>query len=179
MRITGYFNPSRTGRYILTVRESHRFRLLIDDQVVIDETSVLKSALNHVVVPLSAEPHKIIIEHFHSGTGVAQNDFIQCGLVPEDEVVSPSAKEMAAKADVAIVAVGFDEDSEGEAQDREFDLPPEQQQLIREVAAANRHVIVVVTSGGSVGTAGWLERVPAVIQGWYAGEEGGLSLIHI
>lgn len=179
MRITGYFNPSRTGRYILTVRESHRFRLLIDDQVVIDESVVLKSALNHVVVPLSAEPHKIIIEHFHSGTGVAQNDFIQCGLVPEDEVVSPSAKEMAAKADVAIVAVGFDEDSEGEAQDREFDLPPEQQQLIREVAAANRHVIVVVTSGGSVGTAGWLERVPAVIQGWYAGEEGGTALIRL
>ncbi|MGO9592510.1 MAG: glycoside hydrolase family 3 C-terminal domain-containing protein [Steroidobacteraceae bacterium] len=179
MRITGYFKPSRTGRYILAVRESHRFRLLVDDQVVIDESMVLKAALSHVVVALSTEPHTIIIEHFHSATDETQNDFIQCGVVAEDEAVNPAAKAMAAKAEVAIVAVGFDEVSESEGQDREFDLPPGQEELIREVAAANKHTIVIVTSGGSVATAQWLERVPAVIQGWYAGEEGGTALIQL
>lgn len=179
MRITGYFKPSRTGRYILAVRESHRFRLLIDDQVVVDDSMVLKAAFQHVVVALSTEPHKIIIEHFHSAIGANRYDSIQCSVVAEDEVVSPAAKAMAAKAEVAIVAVGFDEASEGEGGDREFDLPAGQDELIREVAAANKHTIVVVTSGGSVATARWLERVPVVIQGWYAGEEGGTALIQL
>jgi beta-glucosidase len=135
--------------------------------------------LRHVVVALSAEPHEIIIEHFHSGSHVAYNDFIQCAVVAEDELVNPLAKAMAAKADVAIVAVGFDDVSESEGADREFDLPPGQEQLIREVAAANRHTIVVVTSGGSIATAGWLAHVPAVVQGWYAGEEGGTALTRL
>jgi beta-glucosidase len=179
MRITGYFRPSRTGRYILAVRESHRFRLLVDDRVVIDDSLVLKAAFRQAVIALSTEPHKIVIEHFHSATRGPPYDSIQCGIVAEDEAVSPVAKAMAAKADVAIVAVGFDEYSEGEGQDREFDLPAGQEELIREVAAVNRHTIVTVTSGGSVATARWLAQVPAVIQGWYGGEEGGTALIRL
>lgn len=179
LRITGYFKPSHAGRYIFAVRESHRFRLLVDDRVVIDDSVILKAALRHVVVALSADPHKIIIEHFHSATHESPDDLIQCAVVAEDEVVNPSATAMAAKADVAIVVVGFDEFSESEGADREFELPPAQEQLIREVAAANRHTIVVVISGGGVATSGWLERVPALIQGWYAGEEGGTALVRL
>jgi beta-glucosidase len=179
MRITGYFRPSHAGRYIFAVRESHRFRLLVDDRVVIDDSMILKAALRHVDVALSAEPHKIIVEHFHSATHESPDDLIQCAVVAEDEVVNPLATAMAARADVAIVVVGFDEASESEGADREFELPPGQEQLIRQVAAANRHTIVVVTSGGSVAMSGWLERVPAVIQGWYAGEEGGTALVRL
>jgi beta-glucosidase len=179
MRITGYFKPSHAGRYIVAVRESHRFRLLVDDQVLIDDSMILKAALRHAVVALSAEPHRIVVEHFHSATHESPDDFIQCAVMAEDEVVNPLATAMAAKAQVAIVVVGFDEASESEGADREFELPPGQEQLIREVAAANRHTIVVVTSGGSVAMSGWLERIPAVIEGWYAGEEGGTALVRL
>ncbi len=179
MRISGYFKPPRAGNYIVAVRESHRYRLLMDDQVLIDDSMVLKAPLHQLVVPLSAEPHQFIIEHFHSANHRAQSDFVQCAVVAEDEVVNPAAMEMAAKADVAIVAVGFVDVGEGEAEDREFNLPPEQEELIRAVAAANKHTIVIVNTGGSVATTPWLERVPAVIQGWYAGEEGGTALVKL
>jgi beta-glucosidase len=36
-----------------------------------------------------------------------------------------------------------------------------------------------VTSGGSIATAAWLAHVPAVIQGWYAGEEAGTALTRL
>jgi len=63
--------------------------------------------------------------------------------------------------------VGFDADSETEGADREFRLPPGQDQLIREVAAANPNTIVVVTAGGSVDVTPWVDKVRALIAAWY------------
>jgi beta-glucosidase len=80
---------------------------------------------------------------------------------------------------VAVVAVGFDSEIETEGSDREFALPPGQDQLIREIAAVNRRTIVVLTSGGSVDVSGWLDRVPALIAAWYPGQEGGSALSDI
>ena len=39
--------------------------------------------------------------------------------------------------------------------------------------------IVVITSGGSVDVSPWKDKVEGILACWYAGEEGGLSLIHI
>jgi beta-glucosidase len=179
VRITGYFTPARSGNFTVAIQESNRFRLLIDDQVVLDDSLALKATMRHVTVQLSAEPHKIVIEHLHTATRTAASDFIQCAIVDEDDFVNPNVKAMAAGADVAIVAVGFDAVSEGEGQDREFHLPPGQDELIREVAAANKHTIVVVTSGGSVALGGFLDKVSAVVEGWYSGEEGGTALARL
>jgi len=47
------------------------------------------------------------------------------------------------------------------------------------MAAANKNTIAVVTSGGSVDMRAWLDRVPALIEAWYPGEEGGRALAEI
>jgi beta-glucosidase len=78
-----------------------------------------------------------------------------------------------------VVAVGFDPDSEGEGSDRTFALPPGQDRLIEEMLAASKSVIVVVTAGGGVDMDPWLARVPAVIQAWYPGQEGGRALADV
>jgi hypothetical protein len=78
-----------------------------------------------------------------------------------------------------VVAVGFDHTMEAEGADRTFRLPAGQDELIREVAAANRNTVVVLTSGGGVDMNGWLGRVPALIQAWYPGQEGGTALAEI
>src|SRR5213078_1298840 len=93
--------------------------------------------------------------------------------------VDPDAKKLAAKADVVVLAVGFDPETETEGSDRTFRLPPGQEQLIQEIAAANHNTIVVITSGGAVDMNGWLDRVPALIQAWYPGQEGGTALAEI
>ena len=86
---------------------------------------------------------------------------------------------IAALADVAVVSVGFDPDTEGEGHDRTFQLPPGQEILVKAVAAANPHTIVVLTAGGSVSTAGWLDHVPVLLHTWYAGSQGGNALAEI
>jgi len=101
------------------------------------------------------------------------------GIVPESGWVDQSAVALAAKADAVILAAGFDPQSESEGWDRTFALPPGQDELIRAVVAANPNSIVVLTSGGSVDMGQWIDRVPAVVEVWYPGQEGGTALAEI
>ena len=98
---------------------------------------------------------------------------------------------VAGKANIAILCVGFNQRpkgqqhdrnlglSEGEGHDRSFELPAEQTDLIRAVAQANPHTVVVINSGGGVAWAGWLNKTPAVLQAWYSGQAGGRAVAEI
>ncbi len=55
-------------------------------------------------------------------------------------------------------------------------LPGAQDELIRAVAAVNPRTIVVVNSGSPIDMRGWIGCVPAVLQGWLAGQEWGNAL---
>ena len=83
---------------------------------------------------------------------------------------------MAATADAAVVFVGFNPTSESEGADRTFGLGFGQDDLVREVAAANKRTIVVLTAGGAVDVTRWIEQVPALLQTWYGGQEAGRAL---
>ena len=89
------------------------------------------------------------------------------------------AKKVAAKADVVVVCVGFDPTTEGEGRDRTFRMPSGQDQLIQAVASVNRNVIVVLTAGGAVDMTSWLDHVPALLDVWYPGQEGGRALAEL
>ncbi|MGD0778196.1 MAG: glycoside hydrolase family 3 C-terminal domain-containing protein [Candidatus Solibacter sp.] len=51
-------------------------------------------------------------------------------------------------------------------------LPEGQDEMIERVASANPHTVVVLNTGGPV-TMPWIARVPAVLEMWYPGQEGG------
>src|SRR4051812_7671147 len=88
------------------------------------------------------------------------------------------AAKVAAQADVALV---FAYDVEGENADRKCVAlqcgsgDVDQDGLINAIAGANKHTVVVLTTGAPVLTP-WAERVEGVIEAWYPGEEGGAAL---
>ena len=91
-----------------------------------------------------------------------------------------TAVDLAAQADVALVVAGLTREWESEGFDRvDMRLPGEQDELIRRVAAANRRTVVVMTAGGAVDMNAWLGRVPALLQAWYPGQEGGTAIAEI
>jgi beta-glucosidase len=55
-------------------------------------------------------------------------------------------------------------------------LHPSDVALIRAVAQANPRTVVAVVAGSAVITAEWDSEVPAVVQAWYSGMEGGHGL---
>lgn len=86
---------------------------------------------------------------------------------------------LAAKDDAAVVCAGFNRTTESEGFDRTFGLPPGQDHLIEAVARANKKTVVILNSGGALDMTKWIGRVPAVIEAWYPGSDGGTALAQI
>ncbi len=57
-------------------------------------------------------------------------------------------------------------------------LPGGQAELIRRVAEANPRTVVVVNAGAAVDFS-WADSVPAILQLWYPGQEGGHALADV
>ena len=123
---------------------------------------------------LTAGEHPAVIE-FGSNQG-AEMEFnaLRLGFRPP---VSPTAiqeaAQVAAAADYAVVCVGSNADWETEGVDRwGLDLPGGQDELVRAVLAANPRTVVLLQTGGPV-LLPWLDTVPALLQGWFPGQEAG------
>lgn len=83
------------------------------------------------------------------------------------------------KADVEIVALGFDKTNEKENHDRTFALPEGQETFVEEALARGRKVILIVNAGGAVDLSLIEGRVSAILWAWYPGQEGGKALAEI
>jgi beta-glucosidase len=81
----------------------------------------------------------------------------------------------AKSADAVVLCMGYEYMSEGEGFERTFTLPSGQSELIQAVAAANPRTVVMTTGGGAYQTAEWLPKVPALLQLWYLGQNGGTA----
>ena len=90
------------------------------------------------------------------------------------------AQVIAKKADVAIVYVGLNGQIEREGLDRTYiGLPPVQEELVKKVFEANPKTVVVLLNGGPVGVKWAAENAPAVLDMFYAGEEGGSAVADV
>jgi len=99
--------------------------------------------------------------------------------VPSSGAEDLEAVRLAAKADAAIVCVGFNAMTESEGFDRPFELPKDQVELLKSVAKVNGKTIVVVIAGGNVAMTGWIEDVAGLLHAWYPGQEGGTAIAEI
>jgi beta-glucosidase len=178
-RWTGYYMAAESGPYEIVLQgggEGNGNRLYVDDKLVIDNWTIARALQPHVTLQFTAGPHKVVVEDFqHSSVGGR----LRVGIADQRKLVSEAAKALAPKVDVVVIAAGFDPDSESEGADRTFDLPFGQEELIRELSAANHKTVVAVTSGGNVDPGNWLDHVPAYLEMWYPGEQGGTALAEI
>ncbi|HEY9534014.1 MAG TPA: glycoside hydrolase family 3 C-terminal domain-containing protein [Mucilaginibacter sp.] len=87
------------------------------------------------------------------------------------------AVDAAKKADVAIVYVGTTLNVEAEDRDRtSLGLPGNQEELVKAVLAANPRTIVVLMNAGPLTIPYIKENAPAILEAWWAGEQGGNAI---
>ena len=178
-RFSGFYMAPVAGKYIVALQgsgEGSGNRVYLDGKLAIDDWKLVRAIQPHVTVELSAGAHKVVVEDRHNNP---LGGPVQFAIVEARKVVDARAVEMAAKADVVVVAAGFQPRSESEGGDRTFALPYGQDELIEAMAAANKKVIVDVTSGGNVDSEAWIGQVPALLESWYAGQAGGTALAEI
>jgi beta-glucosidase len=98
----------------------------------------------------------------------------------DPEVAYADAVAAARRADVALVFVGTSAALEAEGLDRTYlGLPPAQEELVRRVFAANPKTVVILLNGGPVAVPWEKDNLPAVLDMFIAGEEGGNAIADV
>jgi beta-glucosidase len=102
-------------------------------------------------------------------------------LAPDENAMIADAVATAKKADVAILALGESADwMTGEATSRaNLNLPGRQEDLLEAVAATGKPVVLVMFTGRP-STIPWAaEHIPAIVEAWFPGMEGGHAVADI
>ena len=171
-------------------RHSIRFddKLVSESEVLAGSDVILDSSANHPDGPVrryrvAEGEHRVV--HVDAMLQVVHADgygtFVRFALRHEANDVDAegeieSAVAAARSADVAIVIVGTNEETESEGWDRpNLELPARQNELVRRVLEANPRTVVVVNAGAPV-VLPWLEDVAAVLWWWLPGQEAGNGL---
>jgi beta-glucosidase len=180
-RWTGYYQAPSEGSYDFFVESTGEaggyYRVYLDNKVILDNWTEARALIGLASIRLTAGAHKVVVEQ-HGRPGFLGRRF-RFGIVRQGSYLNAAAEKLAASVDAVVVAVGFNPESESEGADRTFGLPPGQDELIRKMASLNQQTIVVITSGGGVDMRGWIDRVPALLEAWYPGQEGGTALAQI
>ena len=138
------------------------------DNVVptIDELDNVRRA-----VELTAGPHAIEISLWTDTSGSPVQIRLNWYTPEQRKADHDHAIEAARHAKVAVVFVWT-------RLDPVFGLPGDQNKLVEEVAAANPNTIVVLNTSQPVALP-WVDKVKAVLQMWWPGDEGGWSTANI
>jgi beta-glucosidase len=181
-RFTCYYSPSESGSYWLALAGDDGYRLFIDGKKVIDEWRTQGETISKYEATFNkGKEYKIEVEYYQSGGDAVIR---LAAKKREANVVSPAsyfaaAIETAKNAELAILCVGFNGDTESEGRDRSFEMPYNQNELIKKVLAVNPNTIVVLYAGGNVDMNPWIDQTKGIIHAWYPGQEGAIALAEI
>jgi beta-glucosidase len=165
----------------------------------------LKRGLKQIAVigPTAADP--LVLLGNYNGTpsrSVTLLDGIRNKVAPQTRVVyeqgcnlveagpGDKAVALAAESDAVIFVGGITPRLEGEEMnvglegfrggDRtDIRLPKVQEELLKALAATGKPVVLVLTSGSALAVNWADEHLPAILQAWYPGEEGGTALADV
>ena len=177
VRWTGQFIAPVSGPYYLGAIFDDAVRLYLDGTLLIDiwTNRNRNSAVKEVELE-KGRHYDLRIEYCEHWYKAAMQ---LCGM-PKDPNQFRAAVDIAKKADVAIVALGTDLSVEDEGVDRsDLDLPGAQRELIKAVLAANPNTIAVLQNGSALSITWLKENVPAILVGWFNGEESGNAIADV
>lgn len=120
---------------------------------------------------------------FAQGYTAGRPMYGQVDVIPQsvEDSLRAEAVAMAKEADVVIMVGGLNknhfQDCEG-GDRQQYGLPFGQDKLIEELQAVNKNIVLVLLSGNAVEMP-WVDKVPAIVQGWYLGSMGGKSIANV
>lgn len=111
--------------------------------------------------------------------GVTTGQNLADDRTPEQLIAE--AVDVAKDADYVIFVGGLNKDNHQDCEDSDragLELPYNQDAVIEALAAVNPNLIVVNISGNAVAMP-WVDKVPAIVQAWFLGSEGGNALASV
>lgn len=186
-RLSGTIQPEVSGPHQFRVVQAGRTLVRMDGEVLIDATADKiergdsffgfgSIELLATVDLVEGQQVEIEVEYDTRGAKLLSGFTLGCAPVVRRDLVA-EAVAVAAESDIAIVVVGTNDDWETEGRDRDlWELPGEQPDLIRRVAAVNSRTIVVLNVG-SPHSLDWIDEPAAVLSVGFAGQELGDAVV--
>jgi beta-glucosidase len=103
-----------------------------------------------------------------------------CDISQANAEALQQAIEAASQSDLIVAVLGESEDMSGEAHSRStLDLPAPQRELLQRLQATGKPVVLVIMSGRPLCIPWAAEHIPAILQAWHPGVEGGRAVADI
>ncbi len=171
--------PTVDGLYDIGVSSvGGEVTLQINGQPVIRSHGVAEQNTRQSFEFKEGETYHISLIYMKKNVSTDANLSFGWQLPQEQSSYKGQERKVVAEADVVIAAMGLSVDYERESIDRPFEgLPQRQIDLLKEVLAVNPNVAVVLQNGSSIESP-WLKaNVPAILETWYPGEQGGVAIV--
>lgn len=178
VRWTGAIRVPAGGARRIGVEGNDGWRLWMDGKLLIDNWAKRSYGSHLANVTLAGGTSHDVQLEFHETTGNARVKLVwDAGVKNDWRAKIDSAVRVARASDVAVVVAGVEE---GEFRDRStLALPGHQEELVEAVAATGKPTVVVLIGGSAVTGGKWLDRVSAVLDAWYPGEQGGSAITRV
>src|SRR6188768_1255405 len=193
VRWSGEIKPDRSGLYQVGIISTCNTKLYLNDSLVAkttyhfrDEYGDPRLRKSNVLQLEAGKRYKIVVEAIESFAD-AQVQLVWAAPKPE---LKKQALDAAKQADVVIMCMGITPRMEGEEMDvkiegfnggdrTRLDLPELQQQLIKEVQALGKPVILVLLNGSALAINWENKNVNAIIEAWYPGQAAGQAIADV
>jgi len=184
VRWSGMLVPAESGDYLVGFTGQDGYRLWLDGNLLVEDWNI-----HH---PASTETKKVHLEKDHAYAlkieyfqNTRSSEARLIWSLPDEE--ARRAVDAARDADLVIVVMGLSPRVEGEEMkvdaegfsggDRtRIDLPSPQEQLLEQIHATGKPVVLVLMNGSALAV-NWADaNIPAILEAWYPGEEGGTAV---
>jgi beta-glucosidase len=187
VRWNGYLIPEKSGEYKIGGYGFNGFNIFIDDSLLVkfDNDHDPNNVYNAIKLEAN-QPYKIRIDF------ILRSRYALMKLIwsTPDENSEERAITAAKKADAVIMFMGLSPRLEGEEMkvpvkgfeggDRlTLDLPETQINLIKNIYALNKPVVLVLLNGSAVSVNWENENIPAIVESWYGGQAAGSAIADV
>lgn len=185
IRWTGYLRANDTGAHNFRYSGENGYRIWVDDKLVADVWDIAWPTSDTDIELKAGQVYKVRVEAVQKGT--RGDHRLQWSRPSSSDALALKA---AAEADVVVFVAGLTARFEGEAMsvkapgfaggDRTtLDLPAPQQKLLERLHATGKPVVLVLMNGSAM-SVNWAEaNVPAIVEAWYPGGEGGQAVAEL
>ena len=193
VRWTGELVPDKTATYQLGFVSTTNTRLYLNDSLIAktiyhfrDEYGDPRLRKSPSMKLEAGKKYKIVLEAIETYAD-AQVQLVWARPQPE---LKKEALDVARKADAIVMCMGLTARMEGEEMDividgfragdrTKLDLPRPQQELIKEIVALGKPVVLVLLNGSALAINWEKANVPAILEAWYPGQAGGQAIADV
>ena len=183
IRWTGKLRPTISGHYTFSFTSDDGCRLRINNEMLIDAWNGHSVSTDSASIYLEAgKDYQLQAEYYDNRDYAIAK--LQCKVTQIVKATRLDLYGEAGKAvrecETVVDVMGINKSIEREGQDRYgIELPSDQREFLREIYQVNPNIILVLVAGSSLAVNWENEHLPAIVNAWYPGEQGGTAVAEV